>query len=86
LLGPFAGTPQDVLAVVLDPCRYPMELVVATQWASKPAAERGPAEKAWPPPVRLLVERAPRTLQYLTQDIASIAVLGAAFPNQPNAL
>ena len=84
LLEPFAGAPQDVLAVVLDACRYPTELVAAAQWATKPAAERGPAEQAWPPPVRLLAERAPRTLQYLTQDIASTAVLGAAFQNQPN--
>jgi uncharacterized membrane protein YgcG len=84
LLEPFAGAPQDVLAVVLDACRYPTELVAATQWATKPADERGPAPQAWPPPVRLLAERAPRTLQYLTQDIASTAVLGAAFQNQPN--
>jgi hypothetical protein len=84
LLEPFAGAPQDVLAVVLDACRYPTELVAATQWATKPADERGPAPQAWPPPVRLLAERAPRTLQYLTQDIASTAVLGAAFHNQPN--
>ena len=84
MLEPFAGAPQDVLAVVLDACRYPTELVAATQWAAKPAAEREPATQAWPPPVRLLAERAPRTLQYLTQDIASTAVLGAAFQNQPN--
>ncbi|WP_431267692.1 DUF3300 domain-containing protein [Dankookia sp. P2] len=84
LLEPFAGAPQDVLAVVLDACRYPTELVAAAQWAAKPVAERGPAEQAWPPPVRLLAEQAPRTLQYLTQDIASTAVLGDAFQNQPN--
>ena len=84
LLEPFAGAPQDVLAVVLDACRYPTELVAATQWATKSADERGPAPQGWPPPVRLLAERAPRTLQYLTQDIASTAVLGSAFQNQPN--
>jgi sulfatase-modifying factor enzyme 1/uncharacterized protein DUF3300 len=84
LLAPFAGAPQDVLGVVLDACRYPTELLEATQWARQPEATRGPIKETWPPTVRVLAERAPRTLEYLTQDMAMTAALGSAYQYQPN--
>lgn len=84
LLAPFAGAPQDLLGVVLDACRYPDDLLAAAQWARAPEAMRGAASGAWAPTVRLLAERAPRTLDYLAQDIARTSALGSAYQSQPN--
>ena len=84
LLEPFAGAPQDIPGIVLDACRYPSELLEAAQWSRQPEASRGPAKDSWPPTVRLLAERAPRTVDYLTQDIARTAALGSAYQTQPN--
>jgi F0F1-type ATP synthase membrane subunit c/vacuolar-type H+-ATPase subunit K len=84
LLAPFAGAPQDMLGVVLDACRYPADLLAAGQWLRTPEATRGPASNSWAPTVRVLAERAPRTVDYLIQDIARTAALGAAYQTQPN--
>ncbi|MDO9714281.1 DUF3300 domain-containing protein, partial [Paracraurococcus lichenis] len=84
LLAPYAGAPQDSLGVVLDACRYPADLVEASGWSQQAEATRGPAKQTWPPTVRLLAERAPRTLEYLTRDLAATSALGSAYQNQPN--
>jgi hypothetical protein len=84
LLEPFAGAPQDILGVVLDACRYPSDLLDALRWSQQPEATRGPVKESWPPTVRLLAEQAPRTLDFLTHDLASTAALGSAYQNQPN--
>ena len=50
-------------------------------------AARGHArggEGSWPPTVRVLAERAPRTLEFLTRDLANTSALGSAYQNQPN--
>src|SRR5918997_3967897 len=84
LLEPFAGAPQDTLGVVLDACRYPNDLLDAARWVEQPEGTRGAAKDSWPPTVRLLAEQAPRTLDFLTRDLASTSALGSAYQNQPN--
>jgi Protein of unknown function (DUF3300) len=84
LVEPFAGAPQDTLGVVLDACRYPSDLLDAARWSQQPEGTRGAAKEAWPPTVRVLAERAPRTLEFLTRDLANTSALGSAYQNQPN--
>ena len=84
LVEPFAGAPQDMLGVVLDACRYPDDLLDAAHWVEQPNETRGAAKDKWPPTVRVLAERAPRTLDFLTRDLAHTSALGSAYQNQPN--
>lgn len=84
LVEPFAGAPQDMLGVVLDACRYPNDLLDAAHWVEQPKEMRGAAKDTWPPTVRVLAERAPRTLDFLTRDLAHTSALGSAYQNQPN--
>lgn len=84
LLEPYAGAPQEAVGLVLDAARYPADLMAASAWAAQPEADRGPVNDSWPPPVKVLAERAPRTLAYLTENMASTAALGAAYATQPN--
>lgn len=84
LVEPFAGAPQDMLGVVLDACRYPDDLLDAAHWVEQPNETRGAAKDKWPPTVRVLAERAPRTLDFLTRDLARTSALGSAYQNQPN--
>ena len=84
LVTPFAGAPQNVLGIVFDACRYPAQLLEAVQWSQQPEATRGPARETWAPTVRLLAEQAPRTLEYLTQNMSTTAALGSAYQHQPN--
>jgi hypothetical protein len=81
---PFAGAPQDTLGFVLDACRYPNDLLDATHWVEQSKETRVAAKDKWPPTVRLLAERAPRTLDFLTRDLAHTSALGSAYQNQPN--
>lgn len=84
LLAPYAGAPQDALGQVLDAARYPADLMAANAWAKQPAEGRGEANPGWAPTVRTLAERAPRTLDFLAQNIAATAALGSAYQAQPN--
>ncbi|NOG69108.1 DUF3300 domain-containing protein [Roseicella sp. DB1501] len=84
LLEPFAGAPQDSLGIVLDAGRYPNDLIEASLWARTPEASRGAVKESWAPTVRILAERAPQTLDYLTRDLATTAALGSAYGSQPN--
>jgi hypothetical protein len=84
MLAPYAGAPPDALGQVLDAARYPADLMAASAWARQPAESRGEPNPAWLPTIRQLAERAPRTLDYLTQNMAATAAVGSAYQNQPN--
>ena len=88
LLAPYALYPDTLLAQMLPPTAYPLELVQAQRWiernrtAVKNGNFSGVDGQKWDPAVKAMV-RFPTVVAKLNEDLDATSNIGAAFISQP---